>query len=312
VVDHYGQGFVGEDLDEGFDFSIFLGIVGGNQQMFHPIGTQRLVEAMLDVLPHRGKGAAVVGHELSRYAIGLDRLLHPGNGRIGRAVETHMHIEDIATVVILDDEHVEREGAHREGTFEIDVPQIIGLVAFPALIVDAGTDGFRMIGAHLHMITAEDAIDAGMGERTDLASLQFSRDALATPAQEGAHRDDQELVGHRNTAGGIRWTGRRRLERGHSSLGKRFRMTPHRGHATRELLGRLRRRVGFADTGLSKPVILAHDPASTFDFFDHDAAFLKALASLFLLIGRPATGHGLAPRGFLFTFRFRGHGILRD
>jgi len=50
------------------------------------------------------------------------------------------------------------------------------------------------------------------------------------------------------------------------------------------------RRVGFAASGLSKPVILAHDPAATFDFFNHDATSLKALPSLFLLIRLPATG----------------------
>ena len=64
-----------------------------------------------------------------------------------------------------------------------------------------------MIGAHLHMIPGEDAIDAGMGEFADLAALQFGADALATPAQERAPRDHQQLVGYRNMAGRVLGSG---------------------------------------------------------------------------------------------------------
>jgi len=64
----------------------------------------------------------------------------------------------------------------------------------------------------------------------------------------------------------------------------------HTGDSAGKLPGRLLGGVGFAGTNLSMPVIRTHDPAATFDFLNHDATSRKALASLFLLIGLPATG----------------------
>jgi hypothetical protein len=64
----------------------------------------------------------------------------------------------------------------------------------------------------------------------------------------------------------------------------------HTGHPAGKLDGRLLRGVGFPDAGLAMSVIHTHDPATTFDFLNHEAAFLKAFPSLFLLIGLPATG----------------------
>ena len=90
--------------------------------MLHPIRTQGLLEAMFDILPYRGEGTAIVGHELTRDAVALDGLLHPGDGRVGGAVEPHMHIQDIPTVVIFDDEQIQLDAGHLDGSFEINVP----------------------------------------------------------------------------------------------------------------------------------------------------------------------------------------------
>jgi hypothetical protein len=53
------------------------------------------------------------------------------------------------------------------------MPQVVGLAAFPALVVDAGSDALGRVGAYLHMIASEDLIDAGMGKATGF-SLPFS------------------------------------------------------------------------------------------------------------------------------------------